>query len=310
MRVIAGAPEQLQTMYSVLGERRLDEFELPHLRGYEGSVPVRIGNAAHTQLQLDIYGELADVVAQARQGGLPPGRRADEIRGVFLKHLETQWRLPDEGIWEIRGASQHFVHSKVMTWVAFERSSRSPDASARERAHWKSVARKIHKDICDKGVDKKRGCFVQAYGSQSLDASLLLLPLVGFLPVSDKRIKATVREIEKRLICKGLVARYETGTGVDGLPPGEGAFLACSFWLADNYILMGRRKDAMRLFGRLQRLANDVGLYAEEYEPREKRMLGNFPQAFSHVALINTALGLMMDAEKRRRTRRHARRPS
>jgi len=309
MRVIAGAPEQLQTMYSVLGERRLDEFELPHLRGYEGSVPVRIGNAAHTQLQLDIYGELADVVAQARQGGLPPGRRADEIRGVFLKHLETQWRLPDEGIWEIRGESQHFVHSKVMTWVAFERSSRSPDASARERAHWKSVARKIHKDICDKGVDKKRGCFVQAYGSQSLDASLLLLPLVGFLPVSDKRIKATVREIEKRLICKGLVARYETGTGVDGLPPGEGAFLACSFWLADNYILMGRRKDAMRLFGRLQRLANDVGLYAEEYEPREKRMLGNFPQAFSHVALINTALGLMMDAEKRRRTRRHARRP-
>jgi GH15 family glucan-1,4-alpha-glucosidase len=309
MRVIAGAPEQLQTMYSVLGERRLDEFELPHLRGYEGSVPVRIGNAAHTQLQLDIYGELADVVAQARQGGLPPGRRADEIRGVFLKHLETQWRLPDEGIWEIRGASQHFVHSKVMTWVAFERSSRSPDASARERAHWKSVARKIHKDICDKGVDKKRGCFVQAYGSQSLDASLLLLPLVGFLPVSDKRIKATVREIEKRLICKGLVARYETGTGVDGLPPGEGAFLACSFWLADNYILMGRRKDAMRLFGRLQRLANDVGLYAEEYEPREKRMLGNFPQAFSHVALINTALGLMMDSEKRRRTRRHARRP-
>jgi GH15 family glucan-1,4-alpha-glucosidase len=309
MRVIAGAPEQLQTMYNVLGERRLDEFELPHLSGYEGSRPVRIGNAAHTQLQLDIYGELADVIAQARQGGLPQGRRATELRTVFLRHLETQWRLPDEGIWEIRGESQHFVHSKVMTWVAFDRSSRLPDASARERTHWKSVARKIHKDICDKGVDKKRGCFVQAYGSQSLDASLLLLPLVGFLPVSDKRIKATVREIEKRLICKGLVARYETGTGVDGLPPGEGAFLACSFWLADNYILMGRRKEAMRLFGRLQRLANDVGLYAEEYEPREKRMLGNFPQAFSHVALINTALGLMMDAEKRRRTRRHARRP-
>jgi GH15 family glucan-1,4-alpha-glucosidase len=310
MRVIAGAPEQLQTMYNVLGERRLDEFELPHLSGYEGSRPVRIGNAAHTQLQLDIYGELADVIAQARQGGLPQGRRVTELRSVFLRHLETQWRLPDEGIWEIRGESQHFVHSKVMTWVAFDRSSRFPDASARERAHWKSVARKIHKDICQKGVDKKRGCFVQAYGSQNLDASLLLLPLVGFLPVSDKRIKATVREIEKRLICKGLVARYETGTGVDGLPPGEGAFLACSFWLADNYILMGRRREAMRLFGRLQRLANDVGLYAEEYEPREKRMLGNFPQAFSHVALINTALGLMMDAEKRRRTRRHARRPS
>jgi GH15 family glucan-1,4-alpha-glucosidase len=310
MRVIAGAPEQLQTMYNVLGERRLDEVELPHLRGYEGSTPVRIGNAAHTQLQLDIYGELADVVSQARQGGLPQGRRASDLRHVFLKHLETQWRLPDEGIWEIRGESQHFVHSKVMTWLAFDRSSRLPDASARERAHWKKVARQIHNDICKKGVDKERGCFVQAYGSQSLDASLLLLPLVGFLPVSDKRIKATVREIEKRLICKGLVARYETATGVDGLPPGEGAFLACSFWLADNYILMGRRRNALRLFGKLQRLANDVGLYAEEYDPREKRMLGNFPQAFSHVALINTALSLKMDGEKRRRTRRHANRPS
>ena len=309
IRVIAGAPEQLQTMYSVLGERRLDEFELPHLAGYEGSRPVRIGNAAHTQLQLDIYGELADVMSQARQGGLPRGPRATELRAVFMRHLETQWRLPDEGIWEIRGESQHFVHSKVMTWVAFDRASRASDATARERAHWKGMARKIHNDVCKNGVDRKRGCFVQAYGSQNLDASLLLLPLVGFLPVSDKRIKATVREIEKSLICKGLVVRYETSTGVDGLPPGEGAFLACSFWLADNYTLMGRRKDALRLFGKLQRLANDVGLYAEEYDPRDKRMLGNFPQAFSHVALINTALGLMMAGEKRRRTRRHARRP-
>jgi GH15 family glucan-1,4-alpha-glucosidase len=307
VRVIAGAPEQLQTMYSVLGEKRLDEVELPHLSGYEASRPVRIGNAAHTQLQLDVYGELADVMAQARAGGLPPGPRSAELRGVFMKHLEKIWSLPDEGIWEIRGAPRHFVHSKVMTWVAFDRASKTPDATPQQRAHWTRIARKIHKDICANGVDKKRGCFVQAYGSANLDASLLLLPLVGFLPASDKRIKATVREIEKRLIHKGLVQRYETETEVDGLPPGEGAFLACSFWLADNYVLMGRRPEAVRLFGRLKRLANDVGLYAEEYDPDEKRMLGNFPQAFSHVALINTALNLMMSEKRIARKRRHAR---
>ena len=307
VRVIAGAPDQLQTMYSVLGEKRLDEVELPHLAGYEASRPVRIGNAAHTQLQLDVYGELADVMAQARAGGLPSGPRAPELRGVFMKHLEKIWSLPDEGIWEIRSAPRHFVHSKVMTWVAFDRASKADDATAQQRAHWTRIARRIHKDICANGVDRKRGCFVQAYGSANLDASLLLLPLVGFLPASDRRIKATVREIEKRLIHKGLVQRYETETEVDGLPPGEGAFLACSFWLADNYVLMGRRPEAVRLFGRLKRLANDVGLYAEEYDPDEKRMLGNFPQAFSHVALINTALNLMMSEKKIARKRRHAR---
>ncbi|HEY4076322.1 MAG TPA: glycoside hydrolase family 15 protein [Rhizomicrobium sp.] len=306
VRVIAGAPDQLQTMYNVLGEKRLDELELPHLAGYEGSRPVRIGNAAHTQLQLDIYGELADVMAQARKGGLPPSPRSTELRGVFMAYLEKAWRQPDEGIWEIRGTPQHFVHSKVMTWVAFDRASRAPDSSPQDRAHWKSVARQIHKDICAKGVDKKLGCFVQAYGSKQIDASLLLMPLVGFLPASDRRIKSMVRQIEKRLLFKGLVQRYETGSGVDGLPPGEGAFLACSFWLADTYTLMGRRDDALRLFGKLKRLANDVGLYAEEYDPVGKRMLGNFPQAFSHVALINTALNLMMDG-KRRKKRRTAR---
>ena len=301
MRVIAGAPEQLQTMYNVIGEKRLDEVELPHLPGYENSRPVRIGNAAHTQLQLDIYGELADVMTQARAGGLPPSPRGRELRGVFMRHLEKNWYLPDEGIWEIRGAPQHFVHSKVMTWVAFDRASKAPDSTPRQKTHWKSVARKIHADICKKGLDPKRGCFVQAYGSQNMDASLLLLPLVGFLPPSDKRIEATVREIEKRLIHRGLVQRYETGTGVDGLPPGEGAFLACSFWLADNFTLMGRRSEAMRLFGKLRRLANDVGLYAEEYDPRDRRMLGNFPQAFSHIALINTALNLMIRAPKKKK---------
>jgi GH15 family glucan-1,4-alpha-glucosidase len=308
VRVVAGAPEQLQPIYNVLGEKRLDEIELTHLPGYENSRPVRIGNAAHTQLQLDVYGELADVMAHSRAAGLPMSPRAPLLRAVFMKHLEEKWCLPDEGIWEIRGVPQHFVHSKVMTWVAFDRASKAPDSTPQQKAHWKAVARKIHKDICANGVDKKRGCFVQAYGSMALDASLLLLPLVGFLPASDKRIKATVREIEKRLLCKGLVQRYETQTGVDGLPPGEGAFLACSFWLVDNYVLAGRRREAVRFFNRLKRLGNDVGLYAEEYDPVEKRMLGNFPQAFSHVALINTALGLMMADEKKTTRIRNGRR--
>ncbi|HVW73509.1 MAG TPA: glycoside hydrolase family 15 protein [Rhizomicrobium sp.] len=308
MRVIAGAPDQIQTMYSVLGEKRLNEIELPLLPGYENSQPVRVGNAAHTQLQLDIYGELADVGAQARAGGLAGSARSRELRAVIMAHLEKVWREPDEGIWEIRGAPQHFVYSKVMTWVAFDRASRAPDSTAQQRAHWKKMARIIHADICEKGVHPKRDCFVQYYGSESMDASLLLLPLVGFLPPSDPRIRKTVRQIEKRLILKGLVQRYETGTGVDGLPPGEGAFLACSFWLADNYALVGRHKDAIRLFNRLRRLANDVGLYAEEYDPDARRMLGNFPQAFSHVALINTALGLMMSEKKVKRMRPRARR--
>jgi GH15 family glucan-1,4-alpha-glucosidase len=296
--VVAGAPEQIQTMYGVRGDRRLDELELPHLAGYEGSRPVRIGNAAASQLQLDIYGELADVMAQATAGGLSPAPRRSELRQTFLAHLEKIWSNPDEGIWEIRGPARHFVHSKAMCWVAFERASRTANTPTRERAHYKKLARHIHKEICDRGVDKKRGCFVQSYESQEMDASLLLLPMVGFLPATDKRIHATVREIEKRLMVKGLVMRYETHTGVDGLPPGEGAFLACSFWLADNYRMMGRRKEALRLFHRLRRVANDVGLYAEEYDPHDRRMLGNFPQAFSHVALINSAIGLMLEDRK------------
>jgi len=298
MRVIAGAPDQLQTMYSVMGDRRLEELELSHLPGYENSRPVRIGNAAAKQLQLDIYGELADVGAQASKGGLPPAPRRAEIRDTFLAHLEKIWREPDEGIWEIRGVPQHFVHSKVMTWVAFDRAAQSRRDDKRGAARYRKIADAIHKAICAKGVDPKRGCFVQAYGSTRLDASLLLLPLVGFLPPSDRRIRKTVEEIEKKLIHKGLVVRYETETGIDGLPPGEGAFLACSFWLADNYLLLGRKKDAVRLFNRLKRYANDVGLFAEEYDPSEKRMLGNFPQAFSHVALINTALNLMQEESR------------
>ena len=305
VRVIAGAPEQLQTMYDVMGGKRLDELELPHLPGYENSRPVRIGNAAAQQLQLDIYGELADVLSQARKGGLPPAPRRSEIRETFLRHLETIWKEPDEGIWEIRGGRQQFVHSKVMTWVAFDRASLADPRDKRRSAHYRKVADRIHEEICAKGIDRKRGCFVQAYGSERMDASLLLLPLVGFLPASDKRIRRTVEEIEKRLLRKGLLLRYETETGIDGLPPGEGAFLACSFWLADNYLLLGRKADARRLFQRLKTYANDVGLFAEEYDPMDGRMLGNFPQAFSHVALINTALNLAQEEN-----RRNARKPA
>jgi GH15 family glucan-1,4-alpha-glucosidase len=298
VRVIAGAPEQLQTMYSVMGDKRLDEIELPHLPGYENSRPVRIGNAAAQQLQLDIYGELADVLTQASKGGLPAAPRRSELRETFLKYLEKIWSLPDEGIWEIRGVPQQFVHSKVMTWVAFDRASLT-DPNDKRRSHYRKIADRIHKEICAKGIDPKRGCFVQAYGSTRMDASLLLLPLVGFLPPTDRRIRCTVEEIEKKLLYKGLVLRYETETGIDGLPPGEGAFLACSFWLADNYLMLGRKADASRLFHRLKRHANDVGLLAEEYDPKNKRMLGNFPQAFSHVELINTALNLMQEESRK-----------
>ena len=298
VRVIAGAPDQLQTMYSVMGDKRLDEFELPHLPGFNNSRPVRIGNGAATQLQLDIFGELADVLAQAHKGQLPAPPERQAIRKAFLAHLESIWKKPDEGIWEIRGPAQHFVHSKVMTWVAFDRAARN-GVTRRERAHYQRIARIIHADICAKGIDKKAGHFVQAYGSKLLDASLLLLPIVGFLSPTDPRIKKTVRAIEKKLLHKGLVRRYETESGMDGLPPGEGAFLACSFWLADNYLLQGRIADSKRLYNRLKKLSNDVGLMAEEYDPAEKTMLGNFPQAFSHVALINTALGLMMQEQSR-----------
>jgi len=295
LRAVAGTPQQLQIMYGVAGERYLGERELGWLTGYEASLPVRVGNAASSQTQLDIYGELADVLEHATRGGLPVGPRREELRIAFLEHLEKIWRSPDEGIWEIRGEPQHFVHSKVMAWVAFDRASHAPEAIEKKakRDRWKKIANEIHADICRNGVDADRGCFVQAYGSQSLDAALLLLPIVGFLPVSDNRIKATVAEIERRLIADGLVLRYETASGIDGLPPGEGAFLPCSFWLVDNYVLMGRCDEAVALFERLLKCRNDVGLLSEEYDPQAGRMLGNFPQTFSHVALVNSALGLL-----------------
>lgn len=293
LRAVAGSPQQLQVLYGVAGERDLAERTLNWLTGYEDSRPVRVGNAAALQTQLDVYGEFADVLEQAGRGGLSASPRREELHNAFLDHLENIWRFPDEGIWEIRGTPQHFVHSKVMAWVAFDRAWRAPWSAKRKvrRDHWRKLADSIHADICRKGVDTKRGCFVQTYGSQNLDAALLLLPIVGFLPATDSRIQATVAEVERRLIADGLVRRYETG-GVDGLPPGEGAFLPCSFWLVDNYGLMGRRADAVNLFERLLKCCNDVGLLSEEYDPRAGRMLGNFPQALSHVALVNSALAL------------------
>jgi len=292
MRSIAGSPDQFQPMYGVAGERQLDEWEIEWLPGYEQSRPVRVGNAAASQLQVDIFGELADTLWLAGKAGLPPAPRRSELREVFLRHLEQAWRLPDEGIWEIRGGPQHFTHSKVMAWVAFDRASRSSALSVNERARWRKVAKEVHSDVCRRGIDQRRKCFVQSYGSEFMDASLLLLPIVGFLPASDRRIRNTVHEIEKRLISNGLVYRYETKSGVDNLPPGEGAFLACSFWLVDIYVLTGRKRTAQKLFERLIAICNDVGLLAEEYDPTAKRMVGNFPQAFSHVALVNAALNL------------------
>lgn len=308
MRVIAGAPSQVQTMYGVAGERRLDEWTISWLSGYEKSKPVRIGNAAALQLQIDIFGELADVMSQARRGGLPEEPRRAEIRKAFLDHLETTWQKPDEGIWEIRGQPQHFTHSKAMAWCAFERASNSAHSDEADKRRWKEMADLIHRDVCEKGIDATRGCFVQAYGSNRLDASLLMLPIIGFLPASDPKIVRTVEEIEKHLMVDGFLIRYETESGVDGLPSGEGAFLACSFWLVDAYVLLGRLRDAERLFKRLAALANDVGLLAEEYEPRLERMVGNFPQAFSHVALVNSALNIMHARAAKRRGRKPLRR--
>ncbi len=255
---------------------------------------MRIGNGAATQIQLDIYGELFDAFYHTDLHGLAPANRAPAIGQAILGHLAGIWDQPDEGIWEVRGPPQHFTHSKAMAWVAFDRaikiSERFGDGASTEP--WRKIRDQIHADVCAKAFDPKLGSFVQAYGSKALDASLLLLPLVGFLPPSDPRMIGTVKAIEQRLLVDGFVLRYDTGKGVDGLPPGEGAFLACSFWLADNYILQGRIADARALFERLLALSNDVGLLAEEYDPKAKRQLGNFPQAFSHVALVNTAFNL------------------
>jgi len=286
------------------------------LPGFEGSRPVRIGNAAVNQTQLDIYGEVLDALYHAHSHGLPPNQHGDAIGRVVLRHLTKIWDQPDEGIWEVRGPPQHFTHSKVMVWVAFDRMVKILEqrgSTGRALPRWRQLRDRIHEDVCRKAFDTELGSFVQAYGSKALDASLLLLPLVGFLPPTDPRIMGTLKAIERRLVVDGFVLRYDTGEVVDGLPPGEGAFLACNFWLADNFILQGRITEARELFERLLALRNDVGLLAEEYDPRLERQLGNFPQAFSHVALVNTAFNLTRSqrpAEQRaaRRHRAHPRR--
>jgi GH15 family glucan-1,4-alpha-glucosidase len=296
LRAVAGDPSDIQIMYSVAGERRLTEFELPWLPGYEASTPVRVGNAASEQIQIDVFGEVMDALYQARAHGLAKEPHAWALQKTLLAYLEDAWQEPDQGIWEIRSVPRHFVHSKVMAWVAFDRAVRTIEEQGLEGDvdKWRDVRDTIHAQVCERGFDAKLGSFVRSYGSKELDASLLLLPLVGFLPASDPRIRGTIEAIEADLVEDGLVLRYRTHRkGVDGLPPGEGVFLPCSFWLVDCYELIGRRDEARALFNRLVGLANDVGLLAEEYDPAAGRLLGNFPQAFTHLALVNSAFNVL-----------------
>jgi GH15 family glucan-1,4-alpha-glucosidase len=294
LRAVAGSPHQLQIMYGIAGERRLTEWIAPWLPGYENSAPVRIGNAAYQQLQLDVFGEIMDVHHQARRSGLSTNESGWDAQIKFLEHLKNIWNEPDHGIWEMRGEARHFTHSKVMAWVAFDRAIKSAETFGLEGPldEWRKIRGEIYEDVCSKGFDNEFGCFVQSYSSKQVDASLLQIPVVGFLPVSDARVEATVTAVENRLLRDGFVMRYDTGDADDGLPPGEGAFLACSFWLVDVYVLQGRIKDAERLFKRLIALRNDVGLLSEEYDPRARRLVGNFPQAFSHLALVSSAYNL------------------
>ena len=294
LRAAAGSPSQLQIMYGLAGERRLNEWTADWLPGYEDSRPVRLGNAAHAQLQLDVFGEVMDVLYQARRSGLAGSEAGWALQRALVEHLEQIWNKPDDGIWEVRGGSRYFTHSKVMAWVALDRAVRTIEEFGLDGPveHWRQLRRTIHQEVCEHGYDAGMGSFVQSYGSKHLDASLLLIPLVGFLPASDDRVSSTLAAIEKQLMADGLVMRYDTNATDDGLPPGEGAFLPCSFWFVDNLVLLGRYDQACRMFDRLLDLRNDVGLLAEEYDLRARRQVGNFPQAFSHVALANTARNL------------------
>ena len=294
LRAVAGDPSQMQIMYGVAGERRLTEFEVDGLSGYEGSKPVRVGNAAANQLQLDVYGEVIDSLYQARKKGLHKSDEGWALQRELVGHVEKIWPEPDDGIWEIRGGRRHFTFSKVMAWVAVDRAVRTIEEFGEEGPleRWKKLRSEIHDEVCRLGFSHHAQAFVQYFGSTELDASVLMMPLVGFLPARDPRILSTVAAIEKSLTHDGLVARYNTASDVDGLSGTEGVFLACSFWLADNYIMQGRHGDARDLFERLLAIRNDVGLLSEEYDPKERRLLGNFPQAFSHLALVNTAHNL------------------
>lgn len=293
-RTVAGDPDQLQIMYGIGGERRLSEWEATWLPGYQGASPVRIGNAASEQVQLDVYGEMVGALYLARKGGLDESASAWSMQVMFIDHLMSIWDEPDDGIWEVRGGRRHFTHSKVMAWVAVDRSIRDAETFGYPAPldHWKAVRAQMHEEICTKGFDAARNTFTQSFGNPELDASLLLLPVVGFLPIEDPRIAGTIKAIEDDLIVEGFVLRYRTEHGADGLPPGEGAFLPCSFWLVDAYTLQGRDAEARALFTRLLGLCNDLGLLSEEYDAGVARQVGNFPQAFSHLAMIISAFNL------------------
>ena len=301
-RSIAGSPDQVQIMYGIAGERLLQENEILWLPGYQGAAPVRVGNAAATQLQLDVYGEVMDALHQARSAKLLTSPQSWSLQAALLEHLEEVWQQPDEGLWETRGGRRHFTFSKVMAWVAFDRGIKDAEMHRLEAPldRWRQVRDTIHATVCRDGYDEKLGSFTQSFGDPALDASLLLIAIVGFLPHDDARVQGTVRAIERDLLVDGFVLRYRTEGGGDGLPTGEGAFLACSFWLASAWHMQGRNAEAKALFERLLGLCNDVGLLSEEYDPRAKRMTGNFPQAFSHVALITTALTLAGEAQDRK----------
>jgi GH15 family glucan-1,4-alpha-glucosidase len=294
LRAIAGKPSQASIMYGVMGQRRLPELVLDWLPGYEGSTPVRIGNAASAQFQLDVYGEVMDSLHFARRSGLKADENAWNLQCALTKFVESAWTEADDGIWEVRGPRRHFTHSKIMAWVALDRAVKGVErfglSGPVER--WRETRDRIHAEVCDRGFDSKIGSFVQYYGATVVDASLLMIPLVGFLPATDPRMLGTVKAVQQRLMADGFVNRYEEVPHVDGLPPGEGAFIACTFWLADNLALQGRMDEAREIFDRLLAIRNDVGLLAEQYDRGKRRLVGNFPQAFSHVGLINTACNL------------------
>jgi GH15 family glucan-1,4-alpha-glucosidase len=301
LRTVAGDPADIQVLYSVMGDRRLPESELDWLPGYEGSGPVRIGNAACEQIQLDVYGELIDALYEGRKHGMPADAFAWSLQKALLRYLEDAWRDPDQGLWEVRSEAKHFTHSKVMAWVAFDRACRSVHEQGLDGPveDWEALRDEIHADVCRQAWDPELGSFTQFYGSGTVDAALLTMPLVGFLPGDDERVLGTIAAVERELVEDGLVLRYRTEEDVDGLPPGEGYFLPCSFWLVEALVLAGRADDARRLFGRLVALANDLGLLAEEYDAGERRLVGNFPQAFTHLALVSAALCLDRDGAMR-----------
>jgi GH15 family glucan-1,4-alpha-glucosidase len=312
LRAVAGNPQRMQIMYGVGGEERLSEWQPDWLPGYENSAPVRIGNAAYTQLQLDVYGELMDAMHQARRGGLSGSESAWAVQRALMTHLEHIWQHPDAGIWEVRSAPKHFTYSKLMAWVALDRAVKGVEQFGLDgpTQRWNQLKDRIREEVCRRAFDPKRNTFVSEYGSKELDASLLLMPQLGFLPCSDARVQGTLAAIEQDLLVDGFVLRYRTGRVDDGLPPGEGAFLACSFWLADVYALLGRKEEAKSLFERLAGLANDVGLLSEQYDVRARRLVGNFPQAFSHVALINTVANIAkLSKPARQRGNDDSRRP-